>query len=102
MNKVYHIFTKKTNFLDFLLSFEHSMSSPKNDSLSLKWILESKTALPYFIDYLTTINCDSFISFYINIDGKFFSTYCIYLLNWGNMHNFIRLETICTRANAKC
>ncbi|KAL4096986.1 hypothetical protein QTP88_021840 [Uroleucon formosanum] len=55
--------------LDFLLSFEHSMSSPKNDSLSLKWILESKTALPYFIDYLTTINCDSFISFYINIDG---------------------------------
>lgn len=58
-------------FLDFLLSFEHSMSSPKNDSLSLKWILESKTALPYFIDYLTTINCDSFISFYINIDGEF-------------------------------
>ncbi|KAL5242182.1 hypothetical protein ACI65C_009592 [Semiaphis heraclei] len=55
--------------IDFLLSFEHSMSSPKNDSLSLKWILESKTALPYFIDYLTTINCDSFISFYINIDG---------------------------------
>lgn len=47
------------------------MSSPKNDSLSLKWILESKTALPYFIDYLTTINCDSFISFYINIDGEF-------------------------------
>ncbi|XP_025424550.1 sorting nexin-13 [Sipha flava] len=55
--------------LDLLLSFEHSMSSPKNDSLSLKWILESKTALPYFIDYLTTINCDSFISFYMNIDG---------------------------------
>jgi hypothetical protein len=48
------------------------MSSPKNDSLSLKWILESKTALPYFIDYLTTINCDSFISFYMNIDGKIF------------------------------
>lgn len=58
-------------FLDLLLSFEHSVSSPKNDSLSLKWILESKTALPYFIDYLTTINCDCFISFYINIDGKF-------------------------------
>lgn len=57
-------------FLDLLLSFEHSASSPKNDSLSLKWILESKTALPYFIDYLTTINCDSFISFYINIDGE--------------------------------
>ncbi|VVC41628.1 Hypothetical protein CINCED_3A021183 [Cinara cedri] len=55
--------------LDLLLSFEHSASSPKNDSLSLKWILESKTALPYFIDYLTTINCDSLISFYINIDG---------------------------------
>lgn len=59
--------------LDFLLSFDQSVSSPKNDSLSLKWILESKTALPYFIDYLTTINCDSFISFYINIDGKFFN-----------------------------
>lgn len=60
-------------FLDLLLSFEHSVSSPKNDSLSLKWILESKTALPYFIDYLTTINCDGFISFYINIDGKFYA-----------------------------
>lgn len=67
-------------FLDLLLSFEHSVSSPKNDSLSLKWILESKTALPYFIDYLTTINCDSFISFYINIDGKF----CMKIF-----HNFI-------------
>ncbi|XP_050429845.1 sorting nexin-13 [Adelges cooleyi] len=55
--------------LDFLLSFENSISSSKNDSLSLKWILESKNALPYFIDYLTTINCESFMSFYINIDG---------------------------------
>lgn len=65
-------------FLDFLLSFEHSTSSPKNDSLSLKWILESKTALPYFIDYLTTINCDSFISFYINIDGESFVKFEIF------------------------
>lgn len=82
-------------FLDFLLSFEHSMSSPKNDSLSLKWILESKTALPYFIDYLTTINCDSFISFYINIDGEFL-VYIVSCNLFGVKFNNIRLETICT------
>lgn len=71
------------------------MSSPKNDSLSLKWILESKTALPYFIDYLTTINCDSFISFYINIDGKSLIKIVVILLICINICLTIRLETIC-------
>lgn len=72
--------------LDFLLSFDQSVSSPKNHSLSLKWILESKTALPYFIDYLTTINCDSFISFYMNIDGTFLKCN-----NYETSLNFIQL-----------
>lgn len=87
--------------LDLLLSFEHSVSSPKNDSLSLKWILESKTALPYFIDYLTTINCDSLISFYINIDGEFPMKILYNIMLFILKYFIIRLETICTQTDAK-